>query len=466
MKIKSILQLIRQALRGDEYDYTNGSIRKAVFLLSVPMMLEMCLESVFAVVDIYFVNKLGSHAVSVVGLTEAVITLVYSAAIGLSAAATAVVARRVGEKNPQEASKAALQALLVSGVLILLMSIPGYLYAGEILRLMGAEETAIASGIGYTRIMLGGCAVVVLLFLINGIFRGAGNASIAMRSLWLGNGLNIILCPVLINGIGPFPEMGIEGAAWATVCGRGLGVLYQVYQLLFVPHDMIQIRNVSWKPDLTVIKNLLGISGPATLQFIIQSASWIFLAGIVAMGGSDASAGYQTAIRLVVFFILPAWGMSNAAATLVGQNLGANEPKRAESSVIAIAKYNTWFMTFVMLFFLFGADLLISIFIPIETSAAYRIAVDALRIISLGYILYGIGMVLMQAFNGAGDTRTPTYISFIGFWLIQIPLAYLLAIHFQMGPHGAFIAVPSAEALVALMYYISFRKGKWKTVKV
>lgn len=466
MKIKSLLQLIRQALRGDEYDYTTGSIRKAVFLLSVPMMLEMCLESVFAVVDIYFVNKLGSHAVSVVGLTEAVITIVYSAAIGLSAAATAVVARRVGEKNPQEASKAAIQALLVAGVIILMMSIPGYLYAGEILRLMGAEEAAIASGIGYTRIMLGGCVVVVLLFLINGIFRGAGNASIAMRSLWLGNGLNIILCPVLINGIGPFPELGIEGAAWATVCGRGLGVLYQVYQLLFVRHDMIQIRNVSWKPDLTVIKNLLGISGPATMQFIIQSASWIFLAGIVAMGGSDASAGYQTAIRLVVFFILPAWGMSNAAATLVGQNLGANEPQRAESSVVAIAKYNTWFMTFVMLFFLLGADFLIGIFIPDESSAAYKIAIDALRIISLGYILYGIGMVLMQAFNGAGDTKTPTYISFIGFWLIQIPLAYLLAIHLNMGAHGAFIAVPSAEAIVALMYYVSFKKGAWKKVKV
>lgn len=466
MKIKSLLQLIRQALRGDEYDYTNGSIRKAVFLLSVPMMLEMCLESVFAVVDIYFVNKLGSHAVSVVGLTEAVITIVYSVAIGLSAAATAVVARRVGEKNPQEASKAALQALLVSGVLILLMSIPGYLFAGEILRLMGAEEAAIASGIAYTRIMLGGCVVVVLLFLINGIFRGAGNASIAMRSLWLGNGLNIILCPVLINGIGPFPEMGIAGAAWATVCGRGLGVLYQLYQLFFVHHEMIQIRKVSWKPDMTVIKSLLGISGPATIQFIIQSASWIFLAGIVALGGSDASAGYQTAIRLVVFFILPAWGMSNAAATLVGQNLGANEPQRAESSVIAIAKYNTWFMTFVMLFFLLGADFLIGIFIPNESSEAYRIAVDALRIISLGYILYGIGMVLMQAFNGAGDTKTPTYISFIGFWLIQIPMAYLLAIYMKMGPHGAFIAVPSAEAIVALMYYISFKKGTWKTVKV
>lgn len=458
--------LLRQSLKGDEYDYTSGSLRVAVFLLSVPMMLEMCLESVFAVVDIFFVNKLGPHAVSVVGLTEATITLVYSVAIGLSAAATALVARRVGEKNPEGASKAAVQSLLVSGVLIAIMSCFGYIYAREILEIMGAEPEAVNMGVNYTRIMLGGSAVVVLLFLINGIFRGAGNASVAMRSLWLGNICNIILCPVLINGYGPFPEMGVTGAAVATVCGRGIGVLYQLYQLFFVKHDMIKVHRQRWWPDRKVISSLLSISLPATTQFIIQSASWIFLAAIVAMSGSDASAGYQTAIRLIIFFILPAWGMSNAAATLVGQNLGANQPERAEISVRTIARYNVVFMAGVMLFFIVLADPLISFFIPEHHPAEHTYAVQALRIISLGYVLYGIAMVLMQAFNGAGDTKTPTYISFIGFWLLQIPLAYLLAITGGMGPLGVFIAIPSSEAFVAFLYIWFYRKGKWKEVKV
>ncbi len=460
------IRLLKQALKGDEYDYTGGSIRKAILLLAIPMILEMCLESVFAVVDIYFVNRLGPHAVSVVGLTEAVITIVYSVAIGLSAAATAVIARRVGEKNPEGASTAAVQALIISGVLILLMSGIGYFYAEEILRAMGAQQEAIDMGIHYTQLMLGGCVVVVLLFLINGIFRGAGNASIAMRSLWIGNGMNILLCPLLINGWGPIPAFGVTGAAMATVIGRGTGVLYQLWQLFFVKHDMLKLTGRKWMPDKPVIRSLLAISGPATVQFIIQSASWIFLAAIVAKYGSHASAGYQTAIRLIVFFILPAWGMSNAAATLVGQNLGANAPERAESSVVVIAKYNTIFMTFVMLFFLFGAEYLISIFIPDTTSIESGYAISALKIISLGYILYGIGMVLMQAFNGAGDTKTPTWISFIGFWLIQVPLAWVLANTFSMGATGAFVAVPSAEAIVALMYFVMFRKGKWKMVKV
>lgn len=464
--MRNFIRLFKQALKGEEYDYTGGSIRKAVFLLAVPMMLEMCLESVFAVVDIYFVNRLGPHAVSVVGLTEAVITIVYSVAIGLSAAATAVIARRVGEKNPEGASQAAVQALIVSGILILVMSAFGYGYAEEILTVMGAQPEAINMGVHYTQLMLGGCAVVVLLFLINGIFRGAGNASVAMRSLWIGNGMNILLCPLLINGFGPIPAFGVTGAAMATVIGRGTGVLYQLWQLFFVKHDMLKVNNRRWWPDMTVIRSLLNIAGPATIQFIIQSASWIFLAAIVAKYGSQASAGYQTAIRLIVFFILPAWGMSNAAATLVGQNLGANAPQRAVSSVVVIAKYNTIFMTLVMLFFLFGAEQLIGFFIPDSDSVESSYAISALKIISLGYILYGIGMVLMQAFNGAGDTKTPTWISFIGFWLIQIPMAWMLSTYLEMGPSGAFTAVPAAEAIVALMYYIMFRKGNWKNVKV
>ncbi len=463
---RRFFELLRQSLKGAEYDYTQGSIRTAVFLLAVPMMLEMCLESVFAVVDIFFVNKLGSHAVSIVGLTEAVITIVYSVAIGLSAAATAVVARRVGEKNPDGASRAAAQALILSGVLIAIMSVIGYVYAEDILRLMGAEEKAIAMGINYTRLMLGSSVVVVLLFLINGIFRGAGNATIAMRSLWLANACNIILCPVLINGYGPFPEMGITGAAVATVTGRGVGVLYQLKHLFFGKHEMLNMKNVSWLPDRNIMKSLSAIASPATIQFIVQSASWIFLAAIVARSGSDASAGYQTAIRLIIFFILPAWGISNAAATLVGQNLGANRPDRAEASVRTIAKYNTILMFAVMVFFMVFTSPLISFFIPETSVIQHDYAVQALRVISTGYILYGIGMVLMQAFNGAGDTKTPTYISLVGFWLFQIPLAYFLAITLKMGPLGVFISIPVAEALIAVIYIWFFKKGKWKLIKV
>jgi len=463
---KKFFSLLKQALRGKEYDYTSGSIRVAVFLLAIPMMLEMCLESVFAVVDIYFVNKLGPHAVSVVGLTEAVITIVYSAAIGLSAAATAVVARRVGEKNPEGASNAAAQSLILSGILIAVMSILGYVFAEDILRMMGAEEEAVKMGIDYTRIMLGGCAVVVLLFLINGIFRGAGNASIAMRSLWIANGANIILCPVLINGYGPFPQMGVTGAAVATVVGRGIGVIYQISHLFLHKNEMLNVRKASWLPNWDIMKTLSSIATPATIQFIIQSASWIFLAAIVARSGSDASAGYQTAIRLIIFFILPAWGISNAAATLVGQNLGANQPERAEISVITISKYNAYLMAGVMIFFLVFAGPLIGFFIPATSPAQYEYAVQSLRIISTGYILYGISMVLMQAFNGAGDTRTPTWISFVGFWLLQIPMAYIMAIYFNMGPLGVFLAIPVAEGIIAFIYIYFFRKGTWKLVKV
>ncbi|MGE0637292.1 MAG: MATE family efflux transporter [Bacteroidia bacterium] len=463
---RRFFELLRQALRGEDYDYTKGSIRIAVFLLAIPMMLEMCLESVFAVVDIYFVNRLGPHAVSVVGLTEAVIALVYSVAIGISAAATAVVSRRVGEKNPEGAANAAAQALLLSGILIAIMSVAGFVFAEDILRLMGAEEEAVMMGVNYTRIMLGGCAVVVLLFLINGIFRGAGNASVAMRSLWLGNACNIVLCPLLINGYGPFPELGVTGAAIATVAGRGTGVLYQLIQLFFGKNEMLQMRKANWFPDFKIMKSISEIATPATLQFIVQSASWIFLAAIVARSGSDASAGYQTAIRLIVFFILPAWGISNAAATLVGQNLGAKQPERAEISVKTIAKYNGILMGGVMLFFFLFAAPLIGFFIPATSIVQHDYAVQALQIISTGYILYGVGMVLMQAFNGAGDTKTSTYISLVGFWLFQIPLAYIMAVYFKMGPLGVFIAIPVAEVFIAFAYWWYFRKGKWKLVEV
>lgn len=465
-KLSRFAELIRQSLREESYDYTSGSIKAAVVLLAIPMMLEMCLESVFAVVDIYFVNKLGSHAVSAVGLTEAVISLVYSVAIGISAAATAMVARRVGEKDPAGAARAAAQSLILSGVAIVALSIPGYIYAADILRIMGADEAAIEIGVGYTRLMMGGSAVIVLLFLINGIFRGAGNASIAMKSLWIANGLNIILDPLLINGYGPFPELGVTGAAIASVAGRGVGVGYQLWALFGRTNDTLPMRFAEWLPDWKTIRSLSNIATPATAQFIVQSASWIFLAAIVARGGSEASAGYQTAIRLIVFFILPAWGISNAAATLVGQNLGASQPERAEKSVRTIAAYNALFMAFVTTFFLVFAHPLIRIFNPDTSSDAFAIAVQALRFISTGYVIYGIGMVFMQAFNGAGDTRTPTLVSLIGFWLFQIPLAWLLSMTFDMGPTGVFIAIPVAETLIAAIYWVLFKRGKWKLVVV
>jgi putative MATE family efflux protein len=466
MKLKSTYKLILSALKGEEQDYTSGGMNRAILLLAIPMILEMCLESVFAVVDIYFVNRLGTDQVSIVGLTEAVITIVYSVGIGLSTAATAVVARRVGEKNNEGASKAAVQSIYVALAITVVLSVIGAVFSRQILELMGAEPQAIETGIGYTRLMLGGCGVIILLFLINGIFRGAGDASMAMKSLWLANACNIILCPVLIFGFGPIPAMGILGAALATTIGRGIGVVYQLYHLLSGSKGLLRLKDYYNIIEWPIVKSIVSIASPATLQFIIQSASWIFLAAIVARGGNDASAGYQTAIRLVVFFILPAWGLSNAAATLVGQNLGAGKPDRAEKSVLTIARYNAVFMLVVTLFFLLLAEPLIGIFITDRSQEAYSVAVEALRVISTGYVFYGVGMVMMQAFSGAGDTRTPTWISLFGFWFFQVPLAWFLAIKMEYGPFGAFIAIPIAETVIALVYYLMFRTGNWKKTVV
>ncbi len=460
------LSLIRQSLRGEEMDYTTGSIRRAVLMLSIPMMLEMIMESVFAVVDLYFVGHLenSSQAIQVVGLTESVLTIIYSLAIGMSMAATALVARRIGEKNPKAASHAAAQVLIVALAITLIMSGLGFMYAKNILLLMGAEEATAALGTPFVRIMMGGSVVIMLLYLINGIFRGAGNAAMAMKSLWVGNIANIILCPILINGFGPIPAFGLTGAAIATTIGRGIGVIYQLYHLMF-GKSSIRILMSSWGIDVPIIRSVLKIAGPAILQFIIMSCSWIFLANLVAKTGHDeGSAGYQTALRLMMFFMLPAWGMSNAAATLVGQNLGAKNAERAEQSVMTTMKYNVIFMACITVFtFLFG-EMLISIFT--NDAEVRSIAVTALRIISLGYIFYGIGMVTMNAFNGAGDTWTPTWIYFFGFWLFQIPLGYLLAQYFGLGPVGVFIAVPVAETCISTASYIIFRRGKWKLKKV
>jgi putative MATE family efflux protein len=462
----SWLRLIRQAIRGEEMDYTTGSIRRAVIMLAIPMMLEMIMESVFAVVDLYFVGHLdnSSQAIQVVGLTESVLTIIYSLAIGMSMAATALVARRVGEKNIDEAAHAGVQALIVALAITLVMSITGFIYAKNILLIMGASEATATVGTNFVRTMMGGSIMIMLLFLINGIFRGAGNAAMAMKSLWVGNICNILLCPLFIYGLGPIPAFGLTGAAIATTIGRGIGVVYQLYHL-FRGHSTIRIHLHNWFIDLPVIRSIVKIATPAILQFIIGSCSWIFLANLVATtGGDDGSAGYQTAFRLMMFFLLPAWGMSNAAATLVGQNLGAGNPTRAEQSVMTTMKYNVIFMTGITVLTFTLGDWFISFFT--NDPGVKEIAVTAIRIMSLGYIFYGIGMVTMNAFNGAGDTWTPTWINLFGFWLLQIPLGYLLARSVGMGPLGVFVAVPVSETCISVASFLIFKRGKWKLKKV
>ncbi|MBC6491221.1 MATE family efflux transporter [Flavihumibacter stibioxidans] len=466
LRVGYVYNLVKSALRGDVQDYTSGSIRRAVFLLAIPMILEMGMESVFAVVDLYFVGQLpdSRHNIQTVGLTESVLSLVYALAIGISMAATAMVARRIGEKDEKAAGHAAMQSLWLALAITLVVSLSGIFLAPDILRWMGAEPETVALGTPYTRLMMGGSVVIMLLFLINGIFRGAGDASMAMRSLWIANIANIILCPMLILGWGPFPALGLFGAALATTIGRGIGVLYQLYHL-FSGKSQVKIALSDWRPDWPIIRSLVNVATPGTAQFIIGSGSWIFLAKLVAeTGQSAASAGYQTAIRILIFFLLPAWGMANAAATLVGQNLGAKQPERAASSVLVTARYNAVFMVIVMLFFLAGADWVVGFFS--HEPDVKRIGVLALRIMSAGYIFYGIGMVMANAFNGAGDTKTPTWINLFGFWFFQIPLAYLLAKTYGLGPLGVFIAIPVAETAITIAAWLMFRRGKWKETKI
>jgi putative MATE family efflux protein len=458
--LKKYIQIIKDSLVGKEHDYTEGNIRLSIVLLAIPMILELSLESIFAVVDIYFVSKLGKNAITTVGLTESVIALVYSIAIGLSTAATAIVARRIGEKNPEQAAKSGMQSILLAILCSVFISIVGINFAPNILGWMGASDSVIQEGSSFTQIMLGGNMVILLLFMINGIFRGAGHAAIAMKSLWLASGANIILCPLFIYTFG----FGLTGAAIATTIGRGLGVLYQVY-FLYKGHGELRFKLSYLQPHVASIQALLKVAWPATFQFLIASASWIVMAKLVAQtGGTTASAGYQIAIRNIVFFILPAWGMSNAAATLVGQNLGAKHPDRAEKSVLLTAKYNALFMSFVTLLFVLFPAPIISFFTKEAEVIAY--GVQALRIVGSGYVFYGIGMVMVQSLNGAGDTRTATIIHFICFWLFQIPFAYVLAVTFQYGPKGVFISIPIAETMIAIIAYIIFKKGKWKSFKV
>ena len=462
-----IFSTIKMALNGESnYDFTSGKIKTAVILLAIPMVLEMMMESVFALVDLYFVGHLenSSFAVQTVGLTESVLTIIYSLAIGISMAATAVVARRIGEKDPIAAAKAGMQAIVVAISINTVISIFGVVFATDLLMWMGSSRESAIYGTPFVQIMMGGSISIMLLFLINGIFRGAGNAAIAMKSLMLANVCNIILDPILINGLGPIPAYGLTGAAIATTIGRSIGVVYQVYHL-FNGKGVIKMIIAYLTPDFEQIKALLKIAAPGVLQFVIASCSWIFLAKLVATtGGDQGSAGYQTALRIMMFFILPAWGLSGAAATLVGQNLGAKQVDRAEKSVFITAKYNVIFMAVITIITLTGAQYIVSLFTNDEV--VLKIAVEALQIVSIGYVFYGIGMVLINVFNGSGDTWTPTKINFFGFWLFQIPLAYFLAKYLKMGPTGVFMAIPIAEAGITIAGYILYKKGKWKRIEV
>jgi MATE family, multidrug efflux pump len=457
-RIRTIFALTKQALAGEHLDYTTGSIRRAVLLLSIPMILEMCMESVFAVVDIFFVGKLGKVAVATVGLTESSITIVYSVAIGLSMAATALVARRIGEKDPKEAARAAGQSIVVALGFTVLFTLAGVFWAKGILQAIGAPADVVATGASYTRIVYSSTLFIMLLYLINGIFRGAGSAFTAMWALWIANGCNIVLCPIMIH------YYGLPGAAIATTIGRGVGVCYQLFHLLR-GKGIIHIFLRHFIPDWTLIRSVINIAWTGAMQFLIGSASWIVMASIIARHfGDDAIAGYQVAIRILIFFLLPAWGMSNAAATLVGQNLGAKQPERAEQSVWTAARYNTLFMIFVSLLLLVWAEPVVA-FVNKEPGVV-AVGVRALHVISLGYIFYGVGMVLANAFNGAGDTRTPTVLNLVVYWAFQMPAAWIMAVRLNWGPTGVFIAILSAEMLITIASFVIFRKGRWKKVKI
>ncbi|KQC29290.1 MATE family efflux transporter [Flagellimonas eckloniae] len=461
--LKQLFNYFWIAISGKETEFTSGSIRKAIFMLSIPMILEMLMESIFALVDIAYVSQVSVNAVATIGLTESVITLIYALAIGLSMAATAVVARRIGEKDVQGAKEAAVQAIGLGILISILLGIFGILYAKEILALMGGEPDLIAEGYGYTKLLIGGNITIMLLFLINAIFRGAGDASIAMWTLVLSNGLNIILDPIFIFGWGPVPEYGVMGAAIATNIGRGTAVLFQL-GILFFGWGKIKLALKDLVLNFKVMVNLVKVSLGGIAQFLIGTSSWVFLMRIMSEFGSEVLAGYTIAIRVMMFTLMPSWGMSNAAATLVGQNLGAKKPERAEISVWKTGKYNAYFMGLVSLVYLLFAKSIISWFNA--TPSVVENGALCLQIIAAGYIFYAYGMVLTQAFNGAGDTKTPTKINFFSFWMFQLPVAYTAALVLDWGATGVFIAITAAEVVLAIMAMIWFKKGNWKKVEV
>ncbi|MGS2741088.1 MATE family efflux transporter [Sinomicrobium sp. M5D2P17] len=454
---------LKTALTGKEIDFTSGSIRKAIFMLAIPMILEMMMESVFALVDIIYLSRVSVNAVATVGLTESVITLLYAVAIGLSMAATAVIARRVGEKNIRGAKETAVQAIVIGVIISIIVGVIGVSYPKEILSMMGGEPDLIEEGFGYTRILIGGNITIFLLFLINAIFRGAGDASIAMWALALSNGINIILDPLFIFGWGPVPAYGVEGAAIATTIGRGVAVLFQLW-ILFYGWSRIKLQLSDLVLRGQVMWNLVKVSLGGIGQFLIGTSSWVILMRIMSEFGSEVLAGYTISIRVMMFTMMPSWGMSNAAATLVGQNLGAGQPERAEQSVWKTGKYNAIFMLTVSLIYLIFAKYIIGWFSADTEVIKYGSL--SLQVVAAGYIFYAYGMVVTQAFNGAGDTKTPTIINFFCFWLFQLPFAYMAAMVFHWGPVGVYVGITLAETLIAIIALLWFKKGNWKTVKV
>ncbi len=454
---------LREAVRGSEQDFTQGSIGRAIFLLSVPMVLEMAMESLFGIVNVYWVAHLGKEQAAAVGVTESLLTIVFTVALGLSMGTTAMVARRIGEKDPEGASRVAVQSILLGVLVSIPMGLGGVLFSKQLFQAMNAEASVSAVGSGYMGVIFGANVVIMLLFLINAIFRGAGDAAIAMRALWLGNAINLVLDPCLIFGLGPFPELGVTGSAIASTIGRGCAVVYQ-FTRLFGGSGRVPVRWDRMKPDFGLMKHLVKISLGGMFQFLVATSAWMLLMSIVGLFGPAAQAGYTIAIRIIWVTLLPSWGMSNAAATLVGQNLGAQRPERADKSVWLAGHSNAVFLAGVALVFILFAEFMIRIFT--EDQSVILHGVDALRYISYGYIFYGYGMVIVSAFNGAGDTYTPTVINLICFWALQIPLAYALAKWTGLGPKGVFLAITIAESILAVIAMVMFRRGKWKEKKI
>lgn len=454
---------VREALRGSHQDFTTGNLNRAILLLAIPMVLELVLESTFAVVDVFWVGRLGANAVATVGLTESLLSLVFAVSLGLGLSTTAMVARRIGEKDPEGAAVAGVQAIVIGLAVSVMMGVPCLIYAPALLRLMGASPEIVAMGSGYARIALGGGGVLLMLFLNNAIFRGAGDAAIAMRLLWVSNIINLALDPCLIFGWGPFPKLGVTGAALATFTGRGIGMVYQFYRLMRGT-ERIRILRRQLRVDWEVLARLIRVSLTGILQFAIAHTSWIGLVRIVSTFGAAAVAGYTIAIRVVIFLIMPSWGLSNAAATLVGQNLGAKQPERAETSVWRTGLYNMVFLGTLGILMVVIAEPVVRLFT--QDPAVVPLAASCLRILSYGNIGYAYGMVMLQAFNGAGDTVTPTIVFFFGFWMLEIPLAYWLAIHRGMQSNGVFWSIVVAEGAIAAAGIVLFRRGKWKQQRI
>ncbi|MCJ7449625.1 MAG: MATE family efflux transporter [Bacteroidales bacterium] len=462
-RIKLFLSDAVEAVTGTEQDFTEGKLSRAILLLSIPAVLEMIMESIFVIVDIFFVSKLGADAVATVGLTESLITIVYAISLGLATATTSMVSRRIGEKNPDKASRTAFQAILTGIVVSLIIGIPGAIYAGNLLDLMGASSAITSQMSGYATIMLGGNIVIMLLFIINAIFRSAGDAVVAMRVLWVGNIINIILDPCLIFGLGPFPELGVAGAAVATTTGRGIAVLYQFY-LLFFGRKRIQLSIQHFGIDFKIIARLIRLSMGSIGQNLIGTSSWIALVRIISVFGSEIVAGYTIAIRIINFVLLPSWGISNAASTLVGQNLGAKKPERAERAVMITGWVNMILLGIVGLVLVIIPAPFIRLFI--QDPSVLDAGIKCLRIVSIGFIAYGFGMVLVNSFNGAGDTTTPLKINIFAYWIIEIPFAWLLAIKSGFNEEGVFWAIVIAESIMTIVAYMVFRRGKWKLKEV